>query len=141
MSNKTVMTDNDPLEFIENLEDDSKKADSIKLIEFLKDVTSWEPKMWGKSIIGFGQYHYHYKSGREGDILVVGFSPREKQFSFYTPMYLENYAEILSKIGKHSHGKSCLYFKNLEAINIKVLEDLVLMSIKDLKKQEGFKIV
>lgn len=141
MANKTKITNTDPMNFINKIEDECKRADSIKLIELLKSITSWEPKMWGKGIIGFGQYHYHYKSGREGDFFVVGFSPRKKEISFYIPVYLENFNELLRKIGKHSHGKSCLYFKSLEEINLNILEKLVRESIKDLKQREGFEIL
>ncbi len=91
MANKTVISKKDPIEFIKNLDDSSQKKDSIQLIEFLKDLTGWQPMLWGKNMIGFGKYHYEYKSGRSGESFVVGFSPRKNKFSFYTTLYLDGY--------------------------------------------------
>ena len=135
--NKTQPTDKSVQSFIEALDDEQKIADSYSLVELMKDVTGCEPKMWGPSIIGFDQYHYKYESGREGDFLKVGFSPRKREFSVYLMCDLENNTELLNKLGKHRTGKSCLYVKRLEDIDMDVLKELVQESVKFVDEKYG----
>ena len=92
------------------------------------------PKMWGDSFVGFGDYHYKYASGREGDWFQVGFSPRKQNLTIYIMGYLEFHSDILEGLGKYTHGKGCLYIKKLEDIDLDVLEKLISTSIKQLKK-------
>lgn len=139
--NKTKISDNDPLFFINNIKDEKIKGDSLKLINFLKNITQWEPKIWGGNIIGFGKYHYHYKSGREGEFFIVGFSPKKKKFSFYTTLYLDKYEDLLKAIGIKDHGKACIYFKDIDLIDLNELEKLINISIDKLKENEIFEIL
>lgn len=135
--NKTQPTDKSVKAFIDALDDEQKIADSYVLLELMKEVTGCEPKMWGPSIIGFDQYHYKYETGREGNFLKVGFSPRKRELSIYLMCSLEKNEELLSKLGKHRTGKSCLYVKKLEDIDMDVLRDLVQESVNFVDKKYG----
>jgi hypothetical protein len=135
--NKTQPTNLSVKAFIDSLDDQQKIADSYSLLDLMKEITGCEPKMWGPSIIGFDQYHYKYESGREGDFLKIGFSPRKRKLSIYLMCSLEKNKELLSKLGKHRTGKSCLYVKRLEDINMDVLRDLVEESVKFVDEKYG----
>ncbi len=123
--NKTIPTTNSVIGYIELLENKAQKTDSYTLIELMKEISQKEPILWGDSIIGFGSYHYKYKSGREGDMMLLGFSPRKTNFSIYIMNGFESYQELLKKLGKHKTGKSCLYLKNLAAIDFSILKELL----------------
>lgn len=127
--NKTVFTDESVIEFIENLENDIKKKDSYQLIDLMREITKCEPKMWGPSIIGFGQYHYKYASGHEGDAPVLGFSPRKTAISLYVFSGAEEHLPTVEKLGKFSMGKACIYVKKMSDINVDVLKELMQLSI------------
>ncbi len=103
-------------------------------MEIMKKVTKVEPKMWGTSIVGFGTYHYKYASGREGDWFLTGFSPRKQNLTLYTMSGFDEYDSLLKKLGKHATGKSCLYIKKLEDVDMKVLKELVTKSVKHMQK-------
>lgn len=135
--NKTQPTDQSVQSFIDSLDDQQKIADSYSLVDLMKEVTGCEPKMWGPSIIGFDQYHYKYESGREGDFLKVGFSPRKRELSIYIMSGFKRHKELMKKLGKHRTGKSCLYVKRLEDINMDILRDLVQESVKFVDKKYG----
>lgn len=141
MANKTVVSEIDPIKFIETLENDEKRKGSLVLIKYLKDTLGWEPKLWGKDMIGFGRYQYHYKSGRSGEHFIIGFSPKEKQFSFYTPLYVEGHESLVKRIGITNHGKACLYFKNTDTIKFDALTEFIQLGIEFLEKQDGFEIL
>ena len=128
-SNKTVATDASVQNFIDTLESEQKRRDSLELIELMKQVTGSEPKMWGSSMIGFGQYHYKYASGREGDYFITGFSPRKTALSVYIMAGFEGYEEMLKELGPHKTGKSCLYLKNLDVVDRDVLKGMVRDSV------------
>lgn len=134
---KTKLNDGDVNEFINSIESEQKRNDSFKIIEMMKKITKSEPKMWGDSIIGFGNYHYKYASGREGDWFLCGFSPRKQNLSIYIMSGFNKYENILRKLGKHKTGKGCLYVKNLEEIDLKVLENLIKQSVDYLKKRNS----
>lgn len=135
--NKTQPTEQSVKSFINALDDEQKITDSNALIELMKEVTGCGPKMWGPSIIGFDQYHYKYESGHEGDFLKVGFSPRKREFSIYLMCSFDKNEELMKKLGKHRTGKSCLYVKRLEDINMDVLSELVLESVKFVDEKYG----
>lgn len=99
----------------------------------MQSITQKEPKMWGDSIIGFGSYHYKYKSGREGDWFVTGFSPRKRETTIYTMPGFDNYSDLLETLGKHRLGKSCLYIKKLSDVDTSTLETLLTRSVADMK--------
>lgn len=127
--NKTQPTKKSVSNFIQALDDELKIIDSNKLIDIMTSITSCEPKMWGPSIIGFDQYHYKYKSGREGDFLKVGFSPRKREFSIYIMAGFSRYGYLLEKLGTYHTGKSCLYVKRLNDIDTDILKELITESV------------
>jgi hypothetical protein len=100
----------------------------------MKTITKSEPQMWGTSIVGFGSYHFKYKSGREGDWFITGFSPRKQSLTLYIMSGFGRYDELLNKLGKYKTGKSCLYIKRLEDVDIKVLGKIIRESVKRMSK-------
>ena len=121
---KTVARSADPIAFIDKVKNDVKRRDSHELVAMMQDITGAPPKMWGPSIVGFGQYHYKYDSGREGDICLTGFSPRSGALVVYLGLGLEN-DKLMAKLGKHKRGKGCLYVNKLADIDMTVLEEMV----------------
>ncbi len=103
-------------------------------MKLMKKITGEEPRMWGASIVGFGRYHYKGASGREGEWMLTGFSPRKANLSLYILTGLDKSAAQLKKLGKHSTGKGCLYFKRLSDVDAKVLEELIVKGVKGLEK-------
>jgi hypothetical protein len=129
MSNKTIPTSKSVTDFLDTVENEKKRADCYVLLDLMRDVTGFEPVMWGDSIVGFGEYHYKYASGREGDMFLSGFSPRKQNFSLYIMAGFDEYDDLMAKLGKHKTGKSCLYIKKTEDIDLDVLRDLVKQSV------------
>lgn len=123
--NKTRPNTTSITSFLDSVEDEIQRKDSYTLISIMKEITREEPVMWGPSIIGFGSYHYKYDSGREGDMLITGFSPRKQNLSLYIMAGFAKYEELMQKLGKHKTGKSCLYIKRLSEINRDVLTELI----------------
>ena len=123
--NKTVETDDSVSDFIDSVTDERKRTDSHELIELMRTITGSEPKIWGNGLIGFGQYHYRYESGREGDFFLTGFSPRKTSLSVYVMPGLDRYADALQRLGPHKTGKSCLYIKNLDGVDRGVLAEIL----------------
>jgi len=122
---KTKPTEVDVTDFINSYAStDQKKADSFQLIELMRKWSGFEPYMWGPTIIGFGNYHYKYKSGHEGDAPIIGFSPRKAEFSLYVFSPNEDNQHLLNDLGKFKMGKACIYIKKVADINILVLENL-----------------
>lgn len=132
---KTVPTSKDVKAFIDSVENETRKKDAYELLDLMKEVTGLKPKMWGPSIIGFGEYHYKYESGREGDMLRIGFSPRKANSVLYVIPGYSDYSDLLDKLGKHKTGKSCLYFNKLDDIDRKVLKRIVEKGWSDMKKK------
>jgi Domain of unknown function (DU1801) len=127
--NKTKPTKLDVATFIDALTDENRRADAKALVKLMQGATGEKPKMWGPSIIGFGSYHYRYESGREGDMPLVGFSPRKTAAVLYGVMGFSGSEELLAKLGPHTTGKGCLYVKRLADIDPKVLRALVSKSV------------
>jgi len=121
--------------FLSAVENEQRKTDCFELLELMKKTTGEEPAMWGDSIVGFGSYHYKYKSGREGDWLLTGFSPRKQNLTIYIMCGFEPYKDIMNQLGKVKTGASCLYVKKLEDIDKNLLRKLTKESIADLKKK------
>jgi hypothetical protein len=134
-SNKTVKTDSDVDEFISAPANEHRIGDSRALISMMKKITGKEPRMWGASLIGFGQYHYKYESGREGDFFLTGFSPRKTALTVYIISGFSEYTDQLAKLGPHRTGKSCLYIKNLDAVDRGVLEEIIKDSVASMRKK------
>ena len=135
--NKTVENDGSVDGFLNGVADDKKKADSFKLKQMMAAISGEPPKMWGKSIVGFGNYHYKYDSGREGDFMKVGFSPRAQNLTLYIMPGFERFDELMGKLGKYKTGKSCLYIKKLEDVDQGVLEELVTESYAYMTEKYG----
>ena len=131
--NKTRETKASVEKFLNGIKDEKKREDSFKILKMMKQITKSEPKMWGSTMVGFGNYHYKYASGREGDWFLTGFSPRKQSLTLYTMTYLEKHKDILKRLGKFKTGKGCLYINKLEDIDMKVLKELITSSIKKVK--------
>ena len=131
---KTKLNDASVEDFINAVEDETIRADCFEIAKIMKQVTKAEPKMWGASIVGFGSYHYKSASGREGDWMLVGFSPRKQNLTLYIMAGFDRYDELMKKLGKFSTGKSCLYIKKLADVDKKVLKELVGESVQYMKK-------
>jgi hypothetical protein len=134
-ANKTIANDTSVNAFIDTVEDERKRADSHELIELMRTITGHEPKLWGNSLIGFDSYHYRYASGREGDFFITGFSPRKTALAIYIMPGFDDYAEQLQRLGPHKTGKSCLYVKNLDAIDRDVLEEIIRDSVSAMRER------
>ncbi len=127
---KTKVNDAPVSEFINTVPEEQVRQDCWKIAELMQSATQSEAKMWGSSIIGFGQYHYVYASGREADWMLIGFSPRKQNISLYIMGGFEQYTEILAKLGKFKQAKGCLYIKRLSDINLPILEELIRASVE-----------
>jgi hypothetical protein len=129
--NKTKVTEIEVVDFINSFVDsEEKKQDSLQLIELMQKWSGFEPKMWGPTIIGFGSYHYKYATGSEGDCLLIGFSPRKKEFSLYVYTPNQENEDLLNKLGKFKMGKACIYINRLIDIDLDVLKELCIATIK-----------
>lgn len=127
---KTVYTDRDVAEFITTyVANEQQRNDSFLLVQLLQEWTGFAPKMWGPTIIGFGNYHYKYASGHEGDAPMLGFSPRKAAFSLYVFSNTEKSKQLLPSLGKFKMGKACIYVKKLSDIELPVLKALCMDSI------------
>jgi hypothetical protein len=131
---KTKVNDASIDAFIESVDDESKRKETYAILEMMRKSAKTEPKMWGSAIIGFGDYHYVYASGREGDWFLIGLSPRKQNLTLYVMGGWDYNAELLAKLGKHSMGKGCLYIKRLSDVNITILEQLIDESVVHAKK-------
>ncbi len=132
--NKTVPTGQRVESFLSEVQPSGKAEDAKALDGLFRKVTGFEPVMWGPSIVGYGRYHYRYKSGREGDFLATGFSPRKAALSIYIMPGYADFGDILSGLGKHKLGKSCLYVNKLADIDLDVLSDLIRAGLEDLNR-------
>ncbi|MDW0115984.1 DUF1801 domain-containing protein [Sporosarcina thermotolerans] len=131
---KTKETDASVIEFIEAVESPKKREDAYRLLDIFTETTGFDAKMWGPTIIGFGSYHYVYKTGHEGDAPLVGFSPRKAKTSLYFATGDTERDELLKQFGKHTSGKSCVYINKVDDIDIEVLRDLIVQSVTFLRK-------
>lgn len=126
---KTKETDNSVIEFIESVEHPGKREDAYQLLDIFTETTGYEAKMWGPSIIGFGSYHYVYKTGHEGDAPLVGFSPRKAKISLYFATGDPDRDQLLERFGKHTSGKACVYINKVADIDVDVLKELINQSV------------
>ena len=133
---KTKVTDASVNDFINSVGNEQKKKDGYKLLEIFTRLTGEKPKMWGSSIIGFGQYHYKSeRSSQEGDWMLTGFSPRKQALTLYLMLGHGDYANLLERLGKHKTGMGCLYINKLDDVDIGVLEELIKKSYAHMKKE------
>ena len=131
---KTKVNDASVHKFLNAVKDEQERADCYEILKMMKQVTKEEPKMWGPSIVGFGSYHYKGKSGREGDWMLTGFSPRKQNLTLYLMGGFDEQKDLLKKLGKYKTSVGCLYIKKLEDVDKKVLKDLVAGSVKRMKQ-------
>lgn len=136
---KTKATTASVSAFLKAVENPVRRADALVVKDLMSRITGWRPRMWGPSMIGFGQYHYKYDSGREGDLFVTGFSPRKASLVIYIMPGYRDYGPLMAKLGKHKTGKSCLYINKLADVDLKVLETLIRKSIAYMKKKYAVK--
>ena len=132
---KTSKTNASPIAFLNTIKDKQLKKDCKILLKLFKKTTGLKPTMWGHSIIGFGEYTYYRSNGDEGQFMATGFSPRKSGPTLYIMPGYQNYSVYLKKLGPHKLGKSCLYLKNLEGINLQIIAKLIKIGLKDLKKK------
>ena len=132
--NKTQRTDNSVSLFLDQIEPEQKRKDSHALVALMSQITAEKPKLWGTSIIGFGDYHYKYKSGREGDWFLTGFSPRKNALTVYLMCDLSHEGLDFDGLGKYKLSKGCLYFKKIEDVDLNVLTQIIKDSIEIIKK-------
>ncbi len=131
---KTKATAADPRKFIDKVKSEAKRKDAHELATLMQDITGEPPKMWGPSIVGFGTLEYEYASGRKGVICLAGFSPRSSALVVYLGPGIDN-DELMGKLGKHKHGKGCLYINKLDDVDRKILRKLIEYSVKALRKR------
>lgn len=131
--NKTKQTAEAVAEFIAQVEHPTRRADAHVLDDLFRKITSWTPKMWGPTMVGYGSYHYIYDSGRSGDCMATGFSPRKAALSIYIMPGYADFDEILARLGKYKIGKACLYINKLADVDMEVLEELIRAGLKDLE--------
>lgn len=132
---KTRVTDADVEVFLDAVEPASKSADARALDALFRQTTGFAPRMWGPSIVGYGRYHYTYASGRQGDWLATGFSPRKAALPIYIMPGYTDFGSLLARLGKHKTGKSCLYVNKLADIDAGVLQELIRAGLKDLNSR------
>jgi len=128
--NKTYETDASVADYFAAIDDPVRRADCIALDKLMSKVSKKPPKMWGAAIVGYGNHHYKYESGREGDICQIGFSSRKGDISVYLSSEYPEKEQLLAQLGKHKIGKSCLYIRKLADVDLKVLEQMIKCSIK-----------
>jgi hypothetical protein len=136
---KTKQTDASVEAFLNGISDERRRKDCWTVLELMKKATKAEPKMWGSSIVGFGNYHYKYESGREGDWFIAGFSPRKQNLTLYFMSGVERFGGLLSKLGKHKIGRGCLYINKIEDIDVAVLKELIGKAVEVLTKARAGK--
>jgi hypothetical protein len=132
---KTKQNEQSVVDFLRAVPDQRKRDDSFAILELMKEVTGQEPKMWGDSIIGFGNYHYKYATGREGDWFLTGFSPRKQNLTLYIMAGFDEYDDLLKKLGKYKMGKACLYINKLTDVDLAVMRELIRKSVAHLSGQ------
>lgn len=133
--NKTKPTRASVTSFLNGIEDKQKRADCKKVAAMMRAATGSRAKMWGANIVGFGRYHYKYASGREGDFMLTGFSPRKQALTVYIMPGFSKFSALMSKLGNYKTGKSCLYIKHLADIDESVLQRLISESVKHMRRK------
>lgn len=133
--NKTQLNNGSVIEFLTAIDNEQKREDTNHIIKMMEEITGEKPKMWGSSIIGFGNYHYKYASGREGDFMRIGISPRKQNIALYLMCGVEHEQNILDRIGKYKHGKSCFYINKLSDIKEEVLKELIQSAVDKMEEK------
>jgi hypothetical protein len=134
--NKTKPNEQGVAQFLAAIPDEQRRQDCQTLVALMSKAAKAEPRLWGSNIVGFGQYHYVYESGREGDMMLVGFSPRKPALVLYGMGGVDQREALLEKLGKYKTGKGCLYIKKLEDVHLPTLKKLIEQSAKQAKKKD-----
>lgn len=132
---KTQITQVDPAAYIAAVEHPTRRADAILLDEIFRRVTGWTPRMWGPSLIGYGQYHYRYATGREGDTLATGFAPRKANLALHIMPGYADFGAIMGRLGKHKTGAACVYINKLADVDLAVVEELIAAGLANLRSK------
>jgi hypothetical protein len=135
--NKTLLTDDSVEEYLAAITDESRRADCQSLSKLMAGATRQPPRMWGKSIVGFGSYHYTYDSGREGDMCLAGFSSRADSISLYVVADTPAQQQLLAKLGRHKAAKACIYIKRMADVDAAVLKAVIAGSVAEVKRRHG----
>jgi hypothetical protein len=133
--NKTKPGKQSVTAFINSIDDKQKRADVKKVAAMMRKATGARATMWGSAIVGYGQYHYQYASGKEGDFMLTGYSPRKQALTVYIIPGFKPFESLLKKLGKYKTGKSCLYLKRLSDVDESVLERLISESVKHMRNK------
>ena len=137
MANKTQITSASVEDFLNAVEDEQKRKDAFEVLRLMRELSGKEAKMWGPSIVGFGTYHYKYASGREGNFMRIGFSPRKTALTLYIMAGFSRYDTLMKQLGKYKTGKACLYIKRLEDVDQTVLLELMKASLQFMEEKYG----
>ena len=132
--NKTRATKASVTEFIKAIDDPVRRADVRKVATMMRKATGKRAKMWGSSIVGYGTYRYKYASGREGEFMMAGYSPRKQALTVYIMAGFSKYGSLMARLGKYKTGKSCLYIKRLSDIDEQILQRLINESVAYMRK-------
>lgn len=132
--NKTKPNKTSVTAFIKSIEDEQMRRDARKVAAMMREATGSRARMWGANIVGFGEYHYKYESGREGDFMITGFSPRKQALTLYVIPGFKHFEALMGKLGKYKTGKSCLYIRRLSNVDEQVLKRLIVGSVKYMRK-------
>ena len=132
--NKTRATTDSVHTFLDTVENETRRSDSLVLLELMEEITGHPPVLWGNSLIGYGSYHYKYDSGREGDMLMAGFSPRKQNLALYNTGF-KRYPKLMEQLGKYKTGKSCLYINKLADVDVDVLAELIKTAFDHMNKK------
>jgi hypothetical protein len=130
---KTKPTNRSINDFLGSIKDAEIREDCRLLVDIMKKATKAPPRIWGSGLVGFGDYHYKYASGREADWMLAAFAPRKQKITLYVMSGFEGYGDLLAKLGKHSHGKACLHIRRLSDVHLPTLKKLVTSSVKHVK--------
>lgn len=133
--NKTRATTAGVTEFVNSIDDRQMRSDARKVAAMMRRATGKRARMWGSSIVGYGTYHYRYASGREGDSMITGFSPRKHALTVYIMPGFGSFSKLMAKLGKYKTGKSCLYIKRLADVDENILERLIDGSVELMRKK------
>jgi hypothetical protein len=134
-TNKTTENELSVADFLNSVTDETKRADSFKIVELMEAQTGLPAKMWGPAIVGFDSYHYKYESGREGDAPLFGFSPRANSISLYLSSSFPRRSELLARFGKYTEAKACVYIKKLADVDTDVLKTMAVESMEYIKEK------
>lgn len=129
---KTTSNNKSVPDFLKSIDQPQRRQDAITVCQLMKDITRQAPRMWGDTIVGFGRYHYKYASGREGDWMRIGFSPRKASLTIYLMDGCDRHKQLLSQLGPHKTSISCLYIQSIQEIDVHILRQIIKNSYQNM---------